>query len=438
MQSIKGKSRFVISLMALISGIFIVGITPANASGYYPSGPQLNVPISNITSAGWTLCWSGLYDATDTLANIESSCTGKYLLEAGGAVGASSYILAAAGERSFVLKPTTLNETNLNNGVYWYYSKNEFGSMGFSPVSTIAQNSADCMYNGDVNCGYDSIYIEGQDPTANLRMSWHIDGTNTNGTIFGGWRLGHINWLNGGGLFGTVGVSGSGGDYIRAIYQLNAIPVASLDSLSFLDDGTGTGGKIVWAGKNIDAVLYTGPANSYPGPYNYGAFTGGWNGRIRNLVPGTSYTVSIYAISEYGVGESKSLTFTTNASASVNSSTASALASLSGQVSNQLSKVSGWIDQNTFIEGEASSLKAMLNKFNEVKTSARSAYLKLPFSSVVKASAVSTTPAVCKVEEQLTVRSIASGTCTISYTVTGGSKAPATLTRDFVFTKFAK
>jgi hypothetical protein len=91
------------------------------------------------------------------------------------------------------------------------------------------------------------------------------------------------------------------------------LEVASLSALSFVDDGTGTGGKIVWSGKNIDAVLYTGSAAYYPGPYNYGAFTSGWNGRIRNLNADTSYTVSIFAVSSDGVGESKSLTFKTSA-----------------------------------------------------------------------------------------------------------------------------
>jgi hypothetical protein len=43
-----------------------------------------------------------------------------------------------------------------------------------------------------------------------------------------------------------------------------ALDVASISSLTFADDGTGTGGKIVWSGKNIDAVLYTGPVAYLP------------------------------------------------------------------------------------------------------------------------------------------------------------------------------
>jgi hypothetical protein len=212
--------------------------------------------------------------------------------------------------------------------------------------------------------------------------------------------------------------------------------VASLSSLSFVDDGTGTGGKIVWAGQNIDAVLYTGPANSYPGPYNYGAFTGGWNGRIRNLTADTSYTVSIFAVSSDGVGESKSLTFKTSATLPTVAGAKSATVSLADQMATQMPKLFAWIDENVFVDGEAATLKMMLNKFDEAKVRPYSAFLKLPVSSVAKVSAISITPAVCKVEGQVTVHSIAAGTCTISYTVSGGSKAPATMVKDFVFKKF--
>jgi hypothetical protein len=214
--------------------------------------------------------------------------------------------------------------------------------------------------------------------------------------------------------------------------------VASLSALSFTDDGTGTGGRIVWAGQNIDAVLFTGSAAFYPGPYNYGAFTSGWNGRIRNLTPDTSYTVSIYAISADGVGESKELTFKTSATLPTEPGAASATISQAAQMTTQLPKLFAWIEENVFVDGEGDRMKALLNKFEAVKVPTRSAYLRLPNSSVAKVSATSSTPAVCTVEGLLTVRSIAAGTCTISYTVTGASNAPATLVKDFVFKRHSK
>jgi hypothetical protein len=215
-----------------------------------------------------------------------------------------------------------------------------------------------------------------------------------------------------------------------------ALDVASISALSFADDGTGTGGKIVWSGKSIDAVLYTGSSAYYPGPYNYGAFSSGWNGRIRNLTPGTEYTVSLFVVSADGVGESKSLTFKTSATLPALPGASSSTTSQADQMSTQLPKLNAWINENVFVEGEGDRMKMMIDKFDAATVPAHSAYLKLPNSSVVRVSASSSTPLVCMVEGQLTVRSIAAGTCTISYTVSGGSKAPATMVKDFVFKKF--
>jgi hypothetical protein len=220
--------------------------------------------------------------------------------------------------------------------------------------------------------------------------------------------------------------------------KTDSLFVASISSLTFADDGTGTGGKIVWAGKNIDAVLFTGPEIAYPGPFNYGAFTSGWNGRIRNLTADTSYTVSLFAVSSDGLGESKSLTFKTSAALPAPAGAASATISRADEMTAQLPKLFAWIDENVFVDGEGDRMKMMINKFNAIVAPKTSAYLKLPKSSVVSVSATSSTPLVCTVEGQVTVRSIAAGTCTISYTVSGASKAPATMVKDFVFKKFAK
>lgn len=280
--------------------------------------------------------------------------------------------------------------------------------------------------------------------------------TNTNGGIVSS----YIATLNPGGFTQQLNQSGAGSFQFNGLNQLtkytatvsaiyadgiissalsNSVTTpgnipAALTALTFVDDGTGTGGKIVWAGKNIDAVLFTGPAGIYPGPYNYGAFTSGWNGRIRNLVPGTSYTVSIYAISEDGVGESKSLTFKTNSDSSAQTGSGSSAISRNDSVANQLVKLFSWVDENTFLDGESAILKKMLNKFDGLDSISKSAYLKLPNSTVAKITATSLTPSVCNVEGQLTVHATTIGTCTISYTVTGGSKAPATLVKDFTFT----
>lgn len=403
-----GLSVLAISVTTLISG----GSQASAAEGYYPSGPQLNVPISTITNSGWQLCWSGLYGATDSLSNIENSCTGKFLLEAAGAVGASSYILAAAGERTSVLKVTGLNETTFNNGTYWYYGKNDFSSMGFAPISKIFQNSADCYYNGEATCNFNSSYVEGADPTANYRMSWHLD--NSGQIIFGGWRIGHINWLN------------SSNDYVRAIYQSNQpaeFVTAKLDSVKFEDDGTGTGGKLSWSGKFIDSVLFSGPGSIYPGAFNLGAFTSSWNGKLINLQPNTKYTVSLYAVSSFGLGEGKTITFETGNSK---------------EVKKDLSYWISWLKQNTYFDGESSNMITLLSKFDALNTDDHSSSMWLPMSRVSKVTAKSLTSDSCSVYSNGYVRALSKDTCTISYTVTGPSKAPATLVKDFVFNKYAK
>lgn len=208
--------------------------------------------------------------------------------------------------------------------------------------------------------------------------------------------------------------------------KTDALVPATLSTVTFTDDGSGTGGKLVWSGKNIDAVLYTGPATSYPGLFTFGAFTTSWNGSIRNLTPDTEYTISIYAISVDGIGESKTLTFKT------------------GAKSNQfidLAYWSTWLAKNTFTPNESTSLLGLLSKFNLLETSPHRAYIKVPTSRVSKVEVTSLTPNSCsvvsataKVDAGL-VKALTKDTCTISYTVSGPSKAPATLVKDFVFKK---
>jgi hypothetical protein len=220
--------------------------------------------------------------------------------------------------------------------------------------------------------------------------------------------------------------------------------VALLSTLSFVDDGTGTGGKIVWSGKSIDAVLYTGSATYYPGPYNYGAFSSGWNGRIRNLTPGTEYTVSLFAVSADGIGESKTLTFKTSAALPAPAGAASATISRADEMTAQLPKLFAWIDENTFVEGEGDRMKMMLNKFDALVTSPHRSHIKVPTSRVLSVVATSQTPLACSVvsatakESAGVVKALSGDTCTISYTVSGGSRAPVTMVKDFVFKKFAK
>jgi hypothetical protein len=205
-----------------------------------------------------------------------------------------------------------------------------------------------------------------------------------------------------------------------------SLVVASITTLSYSDDGTGSAGKLVWTGKHIESVLFTGPVKIYPGPFNYGAFTSAWNGTIRNLTPETTYTISLAVVSEDGLGESKSLTFTT---------------SVKAEVVKDLAYWNTWLKANTFMPNEADNLNGLLNKFNAIDTSPYRSYIKVPTSRVSTVNVTSLTPNSCSVVSATAkadaglVKALSKDTCTISYTVMGPSKAPATLVRDFVFKK---
>lgn len=208
--------------------------------------------------------------------------------------------------------------------------------------------------------------------------------------------------------------------------KTTAADVASLTSITFTDDGSGTAGKLAWVGKNIDAVLYAGPSSSYPGLFTFGAFSSSWNGSIRNLTPETSYTISIHVISVDGIGESKSLTFKTG---------------VKTDVVKNLAYWNTWLTENTYSKGEAARLFGLLNKFNSLETSPIRSFIKVPVSLASTVSATSLTPKSCSVVSTTAkvdagmVKAITKDTCTISYTVSGPSKASATLVKDFVFKK---
>ena len=207
------------------------------------------------------------------------------------------------------------------------------------------------------------------------------------------------------------------------------VVAASLTGITFTDDGSGTGGKLTWTGKNIDSVLYTGPANSYPGAFNFGAFSSSWNGSIRNLTPATEYTISIYAISVDGIGETKLLTFKTESGLSIKT------------VVKDLDYWKSWLTENTYFKGEATRLYGLLNKFNSLETSSIRSFIKVPVSLASTVTAISLTPKSCSVVSTTAkvdagmVKALTKDTCTISYTVSGPSKAPATMVKDFVFKK---
>jgi hypothetical protein len=84
----------------------------------------------------------------------------------------------------------------------------------------------------------------------------------------------------------------------------------TITSLTFIENATKTGGKLVWTGTNIESVLFTGSASTYPAPFNYGAFTLSWDGTLVNMVAGVTYTMKLEVRSSTGGSASKTIEYT--------------------------------------------------------------------------------------------------------------------------------
>lgn len=198
---------------------------------------------------------------------------------------------------------------------------------------------------------------------------------------------------------------------------------ATLDSVTFTDDGTGTAGTLTWKGTNIDSVLYTGPANNYPKAFNYGAYTSSWNGALQNLTPNTTYTFDLYVNSIDDYPAMKTVTFKTG----------SAPASVATKDSAYWTK---FVDTYVIYAWEAANMKNLMSKFDAIATSPYRAFVKVPTSRVSTWSVTSLTPKSCRAETNGVVWGLTGDTCSISYTISGPSKAPVTLVKDLKFTKF--
>ena len=199
---------------------------------------------------------------------------------------------------------------------------------------------------------------------------------------------------------------------------------ATLDSVTFKDDGTGTAGTLTWKGTNIDSVRYVGPATTYPSAYNYGAYTSSWNGALTNLTPNTTYTFEFYANSIDDYPAVQTVTFKTGPAPVV-------------AVVKDAAYWTRFVDTYVIYAWEATNMKNLMAKFNAIETSPYRAFIKVPTSRVSTWSAISLTPKSCRAETNGVITALNGDTCTVSYTVSGASKAPVTLVRDFTFTKFA-
>jgi hypothetical protein len=199
---------------------------------------------------------------------------------------------------------------------------------------------------------------------------------------------------------------------------------AIINSVTFKDDGTGTAGFLTWEGTGIDSILYNGPATTYPKAFNYGAFTSSWNGLLSNLNPDTKYEFDLGVATKGGCISMKSVTFKTGAAPAV-------------AAPKDVAYWTKFVDTYVIYAWEAVNMKNLMSKFYALETSPYRSFIKVPTSRVSTWSAISLTPKSCRAETNGVITALNGDTCSVSYTVSGASKAPVTLVRDFTFTKFS-
>lgn len=167
----------------LIGAAAMLAAHSASAAVYAPTGVQLNVALSTVTSGGWSLCYSGAYgERGASLAGIAASCTGTNMMLAARQTGSDTLLLLAQAPKVDVMFDVGPGSGAVHeaNGTNWYYDENS--SWGFARADqAVARSSCDAsgVFNND---------------TANqeYRLCWHTGG----GALDGGWRAGSATSLN--------------------------------------------------------------------------------------------------------------------------------------------------------------------------------------------------------------------------------------------------
>ena len=135
--------------------------------------------------AGYESVYNYTYSHITTyneLINIKSNCNYNTIICVGGSeYNSDNLLLVSCGNCNQVLTNTSLNNTQLINGAYWYLKSNY--SFGFSSNQNILQYYADTY---DCTLNNNKTY----ECSDNNRLSWHLT------EITGGWRVGTINGLN--------------------------------------------------------------------------------------------------------------------------------------------------------------------------------------------------------------------------------------------------
>jgi hypothetical protein len=246
------KARLLASLTAVSLGtVGLVGLNmlPASASNharYYPSGPQLDVPLDQVLAAGWEICYDGSYSDSEIELYgpdglLEDLCTGEYLM-LGGALGVTTFsdglvldVLATA-HRDDVLAYVgdSPNLTHIANGTGWYFS--DSWSWGF-----VAEGDEPNRNSCDVGRVF-----------APTTLCWHTE----EGLLFEGYLLAGVE---------GVGNIHTGNDGYRVVLQATTVenlplvselqPVPYLGPVVTNDPETAqSGSTVTYTGSDLDEV----------------------------------------------------------------------------------------------------------------------------------------------------------------------------------------
>jgi hypothetical protein len=213
-RSVLSKTFAALVVAGSIASLAALPAAAATAT-YYPSGPQVNVPLIEVTNGGWALCWSEDYNLVSKLEDIvagtddhsAAACDGDMVLITGWEnANPNTLITLAAAPREEAFLETPMSDVSgalipraadgwasvcrapgseytnphLVNGTYWYNTPG--CSMGITPTEDLHQWPGDSMWN---------------DGTQSKRISWHMfDGANPT-SLNGGFSLGELGALNG-------------------------------------------------------------------------------------------------------------------------------------------------------------------------------------------------------------------------------------------------
>ena len=208
------------------------------APTYYPSGPQNDVLITDVTSAGWEVCYQGTYADAKALYGsgglLSELCDGDFLMLAGSAPSdLTKFAVLAAAPRSDVLfnTPPDATTTQLGNGTNWYF--NETQSWGFVDAGDTPNNNT-CDFRTQL--------------TSNItRLCWHVNTYSAGAEMSDGYLL--------------AGVSNINGDssYTRVVLQWRAptapAPYAGPLPTGYSDRSPGVGDSVNVSGLRLSSVV---------------------------------------------------------------------------------------------------------------------------------------------------------------------------------------